>query len=88
MVRKSEWMRWPGHVAYREEKSTAYKVFSEKLERKRPLGRPGRRGAMLKTQDVGAWMYVVMASNRWRVVVDRVMNLQFHKTRELPAEKL
>jgi hypothetical protein len=51
MVRKSEWMRWPGHVAYREGKNTAYRDFLGKPERKRPLGRPGRRGAMLKTQD-------------------------------------
>jgi len=81
-------MRWPGHVAYREVKRTAYKVFVWKPERKRPLGRPGRRGAMLKTQDGRAWIYLVMANNRWRVVVGRVMNLQFHKTRELLAEKL
>jgi hypothetical protein len=76
-------MRWPGHVAYREGKRTAYGVFLGKPERKRLLGRSGRREAMLKTQDGRAWIYVVMASNRWRVVVDRVMNLQFHKTREL-----
>ena len=68
-------------MAYREGKRTAYRVFLGKPERKRPLGRPGLRGATLKTQDGRAWIYVVMASNRWRVVVDRVMNLQFHKTR-------
>ena len=69
MVRKSDWMRWPGHVAYREGKRTAYSVFLGKPERKRRLGRPGRRGATLKTQDGRPWIYVVMASNRWRVVV-------------------
>ena len=83
MVLKSESMRWPGHVAYGEGKRTAYRVFLGKPERQRPLGRPGRGGAMLKKQDWRAWIFVVMASNRWRVVVDRVVNLHYHKTREL-----
>jgi hypothetical protein len=49
--------------------------FLGKPERKRLLGRPGRRWAMFKKECGRTWIYVVMSSNRWRVVVDRVMKL-------------
>jgi hypothetical protein len=36
-------MRWAGHVAGMVEKKTEYRIFVEKPEGKRPLGRPRRR---------------------------------------------
>jgi hypothetical protein len=68
-------MRWPGDVAYSEGKRATYRFLWGKPERKRPLGRPGRRWTMFKKNDGRTWIYVVMSSNRWRVVVDRVMKL-------------
>jgi hypothetical protein len=40
---KSKRMRWAGHVAHMREKRNAYRILVGKLERKRPLGRPGCR---------------------------------------------
>jgi hypothetical protein len=41
---KSRRMRWAGHVARMGEERKLYKVLVGKPERKRPLGRPRRRG--------------------------------------------
>jgi hypothetical protein len=35
-------MKWVGHVARRREMRNAHKILVEKLEGKRPCGRPGR----------------------------------------------
>jgi hypothetical protein len=40
---KSRRMRWAGHVARMGEGRVVYRVLVEKLEGKRPLGRPRRR---------------------------------------------
>jgi hypothetical protein len=40
---KSRRMSWTRHVARMEEKRNAYRLLVEKLEGKRPLGRPRRR---------------------------------------------
>jgi hypothetical protein len=40
---KSRRMRWAGHIARMEEKRNAYRLLVEKLEGKKPLGRPRRR---------------------------------------------
>jgi hypothetical protein len=36
-------MRWAGHVACIEDRRSAYKVFLERPEKKRPLGKWKRR---------------------------------------------
>jgi hypothetical protein len=41
---KSRRMRWAGHVARLETKRNAYRLLVRKPERKRPQGRPRRRG--------------------------------------------
>jgi hypothetical protein len=43
-VTNSRKMRWAEHVERRERKRHAYNIFVTKPERKRPLGRPRRRG--------------------------------------------
>jgi hypothetical protein len=40
---KSKRMRWARHVVRMGEKRNAYRLLVGKPERKRPLGRPGRR---------------------------------------------
>jgi hypothetical protein len=42
-VIKSRRMKWMGHEAQLKEGSVMYRVFMEKLERKRQMGRPRRR---------------------------------------------
>ena len=42
-VIKSRRMRWVGHVACKGERRGVYRIFVEKPEGKRPLGRPRRR---------------------------------------------
>ena len=59
-VIKSRRMRWAGHVARMEEGRGVYRVLVEKLEGKRPLGRPRRRWEdnikmIFRKCDVGVW---------------------------------
>ena len=55
-VIKSRRMKWAGHVARLEERSSAYRVLVGKSEGKRPLGRPRRRwvdNTKMHLQEVG-----------------------------------
>jgi len=36
-------VRWADHVTYIGQKGNSYKILAGKIERKKPLGRPGRR---------------------------------------------
>jgi hypothetical protein len=58
---KSRRMRWAGHVERMGEKRIVYRVLVGKPERKRPLGRHGRRWEDnikmdLQEVDVGVWI--------------------------------
>jgi hypothetical protein len=74
-------MRWVGHVARIGEKRKAYRLLVGKPERKRPLGRPRRRWLdnMMDLGEVGwgdvDWIGVAQDSNRWRALMDSVLNL-------------
>ena len=77
-------MRWAGHVACMGERIDVYRVFVGKPEGKRPLGRPRRRWEdNMKTdfQEVGCggmdWIDLVQDRDRWRALVNAVMNLRF-----------
>jgi hypothetical protein len=66
------------------EKRGVYRVLVGKLEGKKPLGRPRRRWKdSIKTdlQEVGCggmdWIEVAQDRDRWRAVVNTVMNLRF-----------
>ena len=82
-VIKSRRMRWAGHVARMEERRSVYRVLMGKPEGKRQLGRQMRRcedNIKMDVQEVGCegmdWIELAQDSNRWRAVVNAVMNLQ------------
>jgi hypothetical protein len=80
---KSKMMRWAGHVARMGEKRNAYRILVGKPEGKRPLGRPRRRWAdniKIDLREIGwdgmDWIDVAQDRDRWRALVNTVMNLR------------
>jgi hypothetical protein len=80
---KSRRMRWPEHVALIAEKRNAYRLLVEKLEGKRLLGRPRRRRVDNIRMDLGEvgwddvdWIGLAQNRNRWRVLVNSVLNFR------------
>jgi hypothetical protein len=80
---KSRRMRWEGHVARMGEKRNAYRLLVGKPEGKRPLGRPRRRWVDNIRLDLGEvgwgdvdWNGLAKDRNRWRALVDSVLNLR------------
>jgi hypothetical protein len=76
-------MRWAVHVARMGEKRKAYRLLAEKSEGKRPLGRPKHRWVDNIRMDlvevgwgVGDWTDLHQDRDRWRVLVNSVLNLQ------------
>jgi hypothetical protein len=76
-------MRWAGHVARRGKKRNAYRLLVGKPEGKRPLGRPRRRLVDNIRMDLGEvgcgdvdWIGLARDRNRWRAVVNSVLNLR------------
>jgi hypothetical protein len=81
---KSRRMRWVGHVARIGERRNAYRLFVGKPEGKRPLGRPSRRWVDNIRMDLGEvgrgdvdWIGLAKDRNRWRALVNSVLNLRF-----------
>jgi hypothetical protein len=65
-----------------------YRILVGKPEGKRPLGRPRRRwenNIKLYFQEVGCgvtdWIELAQDRNRWRTLVNEIMNFGFHKIR-------
>jgi hypothetical protein len=80
---KSRRLRWAGHVARMGEKRNAYRLLVGKPEGKRPLGRPRRRLVDNIRMDLGEvgwsdvdWISLAQDSNRWRALVNSVLNLR------------
>jgi len=85
IVRVIKWkiMRWAGHLARMGKGRGVYRVLVGKHEVKRPLGRP-RRGwkdnIKMYLQEVGCgsmdWIELAQDRDRWRALVNMVMNLR------------
>jgi hypothetical protein len=80
---KSRRMRWVGHVARMGEKKNAYRLLVGKPVGKRPLGKPRRRWVDNTKMDLGEvgwgevdWIGLAQDRNRWRALVNEVMNLR------------
>jgi len=82
LVVKSRRMRWAGQVACMGEGRGVHRVLVGKPEGKRPLGRPRRRwedNIKLDLREVGGggdWMELAHDRDRWRALVNTVMNLR------------
>ena len=82
-VMKSKRMRWAGHVARVGEKRGIYRVLVQKLEGKRPLGRPRFRwenNIKMDLQEVGCggmdWIELAQDRDKWWALVNAGMNLR------------
>jgi len=80
-VVKSRRVRLVGRVARLGERRDAYRVMVGKPEGKRPLGRPRLRwedNIKMDFQEVGCgdmdWIEVAQDRDRWRALLDAVMN--------------
>jgi len=75
-------MRWARHVARMGEGKGVYRVLVGKPEGKRPLGRPRRKWEDTIKMDlrevggVGDWMELAQDRDRWRALVNTVMNFR------------
>jgi hypothetical protein len=80
---KSRRMRWAGLVAGVGEKRNAYRLLVGKPEGKRPLGIPRHRWGDNIRMDLGEvgwsvvdWIGLAKGRNRWRALVNSVLNLR------------
>ena len=76
-------MRWTGHVACMGDGRGVFRVLMGKPEGKRPIGRPRHSwedNIKVDLQEVGCggmdWIELAQDRDRWRALVNTVMNLQ------------
>jgi hypothetical protein len=82
-VIKARRMRWAGYVVRMGEVRGAYNILVGRPEGKRPLGRPRRRwedNINMDVREMGFgdvdWIHLAQDRDRWRAVVNTVMNLR------------
>jgi hypothetical protein len=82
-VIKARRMRWAGHVARMGEVSGAYNILVGRPEGRRPLGRHRLRwedNMKMDLREIGFvdvdWIYLAEGRDRWRALVNTVMNLR------------
>jgi hypothetical protein len=82
-VIKARMMRWAEHVAYIGEVRGAYNILVGRPEVRRPLGRPRRRwedNIKMDLREIGSgnvdWIHLAQDRDRWRALVNTVMNLR------------
>jgi hypothetical protein len=87
-VIKARRMRWVEHVARMGEVRGAYNILVGRPEGRRPLGRPRRKwedNIKIDLREIGFgdvdWIHLAQDRDRWRALVNTVMNLGFHKMR-------
>jgi hypothetical protein len=80
---KTRRLRWAGHVARMREKRNGYRLLLGRPEGKRPVGRPRRRWVDNIRMDLGEvgwgdvdWIGLAQDRNRWRALVNSVLNLR------------
>jgi hypothetical protein len=82
-VIKARWMRWVGHVALIGEVRGAYNILVGRPEGRRPQGRSRCRwedNIKMDLREIGFgdvdWIHLAQDRDRWRALVNRVMNLR------------
>jgi hypothetical protein len=82
-VIKARRIRWAGHVARMGEVRGAYNILVGRPDGRRPLGRPRRRwedNIKIDLREIGFgdvdWIHWAHDRNRWRALVNMVMNLR------------
>jgi hypothetical protein len=82
-VIESRRMRWVRHVARMGAVSGAYNILVGRPEGRRPLGRPRRRwedNIKMDLRELGFgdvdWIHWAQDRDRWRALVNTVMNLR------------
>jgi hypothetical protein len=76
-------MRWVEHVTHIGARKGVYSVLTDKSDVKRPFGRPRRRWKDIIKMDIQEvefgvmdWIELAQHTDRWRALVNAVINLQ------------
>ena len=75
-VIKSRRMIWGGSCSAYGERRGVYRILVEKPEGKRPLGRPRHRWEDINMDFQGVGEGLAQDKDRWRALVNAVMNLR------------